>query len=400
MRVRVCDDVENVADDWVVQIKLVTEGHDVARMAYAKDEVSNLLRRKLAAERNEDPMAQACGFDDVDILAVDYDLLHLDEAGGRTTGEGVARLARTFSKCGVIVVMNQFKGPQFDLGLRGHLGSFADINIAAALVGRAALWRDLEPAPDQFEPTIWTPLPRLFAAVRKLSTSFEDAGLGAEIMSMIGLPEAALAALSDTAFGFISLKAQTADQLAKVSVREFLERSLGDDRLVATLEASPAKILFSFAAFRIAKWLERAVLRPMDVLVDGAHLVDRLPFMIDSKKVDITKSVNWARAAANPTDALRWDILAKYHNEKASAVLGRTVFDWYRLAEDDEIDRLQDAYLAADEVRYFLAEDTSRFVERNAIVRFRADFHNFGDRRAIEQLPDISYGPMRRVRFG
>jgi hypothetical protein len=284
--------------------------------------------------------------------------------------------------------------------MRGHLDSFADVNVDAGLVGRAALWRDLEPAAGQFDPTTWTPLPKLFVSARGLSADFEEVGFDAKIMSVIGLPEAALAELSDTAFGFMNLKAETTDQLAKVSARDFLKQSLGDDGLVATLEAHAPKTLFDFAAFRVAKWLERAVLRPMDVLIDGEHLVDRLPFMIDPEKVDIANPVNWAKAAADPAGALRWNILAKYNNEKASAALGRTVFDWYRLAKDDEIDQLQDAYLAADQVRFFLAEDTSRFVERNAVTRFRADFHNFGDRRAIERLADITYGPMRRVSFG
>lgn len=400
MHVRVCDDDEGLADSWIAAIRSATEGHDVARLASAKQEISNLLMRKLATENGEDPMKQPCGFDDVDVLAVDYDLVHLDDAGERTTGEGVARLARTFSKCGVIVVMNQFKGPQFDLGMRGHLDSFADINIDAGLIGNAALWRDLEPAAGQFDPTTWTPLPKIFEAARGLSAKFAHVGLDAEIMSLIGLPEPALAELSDTAFGFVSPKAETTEQLAKVTIRDFLRRSLDDDDFVATLEMHTPSTLFDFAAFRIVKWLERAVLRPMSVLVDGPHLIDRLPFMIDPSKVEVADPNNWAKAAAEPINALRWDILAKYLNEGASAALGRTVFDWYRLAEDDEIEKLQDAYITDDPIRFFLAEDTSRFVERNAVTRFRADFHNFGDRRAIERLVQITYGPMRRVSFG
>lgn len=400
MRVRVCDDVETIADGWVKAIQDVTQGYDVARMASAKQEVSNLLRRKLAAEKGEDPMAVPCGFDDIDILAVDYDLLHLDEDGGRTTGEGVARLARTFSSCGVIVVMNQFKGPQFDLGMRGHLDSYADVNIDANLIGRPTLWQQLEPAAGQFNPTTWTPLPALFAAARQLATDFEKSGFDAEIMSVIGLPEAALAELSDTAFGFIDSKAETTDQLAKVSVRDFLNQSLREETLIAALEKHAPKTLFAFAAFRIAKWLERAVLRPMDVLVDGPHLVDRLPFMIDPEKVDVANANNWNQAAINPSESLRWGILSKYINDRASTYLGRLVFDWYKLAEDAQIDELQDAYIVADTARFFLAEDTSRFVERDAVTRFRADFHNFGDRRAVERLADITYGPMRRVTFG
>lgn len=400
MRVRVCDDVEAIADGWVAAVQAVTEGYDVARMASAKEEVSNLLRRKLAAEKGEDLMALPCGFDEVDVLAVDYDLLHLDETGGRTTGEGVARLARAFSKCGVIVVMNQFKGPQFDLGMRGHLDSYADVNIDATLIGSAALWRDVKPTEGQFDPTIWTPLPKLLDVARGLSAALEEAGFEAKIMNLVGLPEAALAELSDTAFGFVDLKAETAEQLANVTVRDFLQRSLGEHAPLDTLQAHAPKVLFDLAAFRIAKWIDRAVLRPMDVLVDCSHLVDRLPFMMDPDKVDVADPQCWVAAAADPQNALRWHILEKYFNNVASAALGRTVIDWYRLAGDNEIDKLQDEYLATEPVRFFLAEDTSRFVEKDGLIRFRADFHNFGDRRAIERLSNISYGPMRRVTFG
>jgi hypothetical protein len=400
MRVRVCDDDEAIADGWVAAIKKVTHDYDVERMASAKEEVSKLLLRKIAAEKGQDPTAVPCGFDDVDILAVDYDLLHLDKDGSRTTGEGVARLARTFSSCGVIVVMNQFKGPQFDLGMRGHLDSHADLNVDANLVGRPALWRDLEPAEGQFNPTTWTPLPSLVAAVGTLATDLAKAGFDATMMDLLGLPEPALAELSDTAFGFVDSKAETTEELAKVSVRGFLSQALRDEVLMKALEAHSPKTLFSFAAFRIAKWLERAVFRPMDVLVDGLHLVDRLPFLIDPAKIDVANPDSWHKAAADPAEFLRWDILAKYRNDRASACLGRTVFDWYRLAGDDQIDQLQDAYVASDAVRFFLAEDTSRYVAREAVTRFRADFHNFGDRRAVERLGDITYGPMRRVTFG
>jgi hypothetical protein len=371
----------------------------VARMPEAKAEVSHLLLRKLAAERGEDPMAVPCGFDDVDILAVDYDLLHLDDAGGRTTGEGVARLARTFSKCGVIVVMNQYKGPQFDLGMRGHLDSLADVNVDANLIGSPALWNDLAPAELQFDPTTWIPLAKLYAAARELSASFEAGGFGVKIMPLIGLAEDGLSELSDTAFGFLSVDAETTVELAGYTVDQFLQRSLSDE-LVETLKNHSPKTLFDFAAFRIAKWLDRAVLRPMDVLIDALHLVDRLPFLMDPQKTDATNAADWSQAAAEPAQTLRWEVLEKYKNEKASLVLGRIVFDWFRLSNDDAIDKLQDAYLDLQQDRFHLAEDTSRFVTREKLTRYRADFHNFRDRRAVERLPDITYGPLRRLSFG
>lgn len=400
MRVQVCDDYEDTAEDWVAAIKAVVPAeYDVARMRTAKEEVSKLLKRKLAVEKGEDPTAQGCEFDEIDILVVDYDLLHLDERGGRTTGEGVARLARSLSRCGAIVVMNQYKGPQFDLGMRGHLDSFADVNVDASLVGRAALWNRLDAAGKPFKPTTWTPMPVLFKAARTVQEKLASQGLKTPIMQLVGLDIAALAKLSDTAFGFLSVSAQTAEDLNAVTAREFLERSLNSQAVDCLLEKA-SDILLGFAAFRLVKWLDRAVLRPMDVLIDGPHLIDRLPFMIDPTKVDMKDPAQWATAAAEPQAFLHWDLLKEYHNELASCALGRTVFDWYRLANDDKVDEMQDAYLADEPIRYFLAEDTSRFVEKNALTRYRADFHNFGDRRGVEKLPDITYGPLRRIRFG
>jgi hypothetical protein len=122
--------------------------------------------------------------------------------------------------------------------------------------------------------------------------------------------------------------------------------------------------------------------------------------MIDPDKVDLNDPAEWAKAASAPPTLLQWNLLKGYHNELASNALGRTVFDWFRLANDDKVDEMQDAYLENDPVRYYLAEDTSRFVEKDALTRYRADFHNFGDRRGIEKLADVTYGPLRRIRFG
>ncbi|WP_273281743.1 hypothetical protein [Pseudooceanicola atlanticus] len=399
MRIRVCDDDVEMAEEWVDEIKKIVSGDfDVSRMENATEEVSQLLNRKLEVEEKNNPLAQAAEFDQIDILVVDYDLVHLDKNGGRTTGEGIAKLARTYSNCGAIVVMNQFKGPQFDLGMRGHLDSHADVNVDADLIGFQALWGNV-PATGEFNPTTWIPIPCLLVAARDLAKSLVSQGLDAPVAPALGLDEAAVAELSDTAFGFLSSEAQTAEELATVTVRNFLDRSL-DEKTMGCMTHNAEELLFNFAAFRIIKWLDRAVLRPMDVLIDSSHLIDRLPFLIDHEKVDVGDPTKWAVAAANPTELLRWDTLEKYHNAAASSALGRTVFDWYRIALDEQVDELQDKYLEKQPVRFYLAEDTSRFVAKEGLTRYRADFHNFGDRRAIEKLDTVTYGPLRRMRFG
>ena len=66
----------------------------------ATKEISNLLARKKSVDDGDSPSDIDSEFDSIDILVVDYDLVHLDDDGGRTTGEGIARLARSFSRCG------------------------------------------------------------------------------------------------------------------------------------------------------------------------------------------------------------------------------------------------------------------------------------------------------------
>ena len=148
--------------------------------------------------------------------------------------------------------MNQYKGPQFDLGMRGHLESFAELNIEASLVGRTALWQALEPCGGEFNPTTWTPMPALLAAGRGLAAKVATEGIDFPIMPLLGLDAAALAELSDTAFGFVSQNAQTADELAAITLRDFVEHSL-DEGVAACLSEKGHSVLSSFAAFRLGE---------------------------------------------------------------------------------------------------------------------------------------------------
>lgn len=396
MKVRVCDDVNEMAQEWSSEIRgVVSDNVDVATVKDARDEISSLIRRKVAVEKKENPTEHPSMFDTTDVLVVDYDLVHLDEDGSRTTGEGIARLVRSYSNCGSVAVLNQFKGSQFDLGLRGHLDSFADLNLDADLIGNPAIWKPVD-ADGSFNPTTWTPLPMICELGRKLSEKFRQNGLEQPLAPVLGLSADAATRLSDTAFEFLDLDAETADDLVRVTLESFLKRSLG----VRQFELN-VPYHFDFAAFRLIKWLERAVLRPMNVLIDLPHLIDRLPFLIDESAIDISEPRNWTEAISNPEKYLHLSEVERFQNGDASAILGRRIFNWFQIVDDDKIDEMQEKkFIDEPVVRFSLAEDTSRFVSRDDLTIFRADFHNFGDRRAIEKLDSISYGPQRRLRFG
>lgn len=397
MKIVVCDDEPDMALEWVASINdLKLDGAAIVSMEQPEQEVARLVERKIAVKAGGNPDTIPSVFDGIDVLVIDYDLVLLNHDGSRTTGEGIARLARTYSRCGAIIVMNQFKGPQFDLGMRGHIESFADVNIDAELVDRKSLWMMSEAVVGEFHPTTWTPTSELLQSVRGFVAKLTDVGLDAAAMPLLGLEGEALVNLSDSAYGFISLTAETSDELAAVTIRDFLNRSL-DDEIVTSLEKTNVELLVSFAGFRLAKWLDRAVLRPMDVLIDTAHLIDRFPFLL----ADYGPDPNiWNVGVTNPQEKLKWAAIKDFYNDVASSVLGRAVFDWYRMDADDTLAEMQDQYIEAGADRLHLAEDTSCFVPNSSLTRFRADFHNFGDRRAIEKLDTISYGPLRRLKFG
>src|SRR5258708_4989570 len=133
-RILICDDNQARVDDWVNKLKalhLPFEVHGLPKKAL-HDTIRELERRRVAARTSAtgDGNKGTHEFDAADILIIDYDLLHLDES--YLTGENVAYLARCYSRCGLIVGMNQFDhGNAFDLSLKGHPESYADVNISA-----------------------------------------------------------------------------------------------------------------------------------------------------------------------------------------------------------------------------------------------------------------------------
>ena len=60
-----------------------------------------------------------------DVVVVDYDLLRFSEIHVDTTGSRLAYLLRCFSKCGFIIVLNEFGTNTFDLSLGSPVEGFS-----------------------------------------------------------------------------------------------------------------------------------------------------------------------------------------------------------------------------------------------------------------------------------
>ena len=103
--------------------------------------------------------------DNASIFIIDYDLLSSQEEGeekneefftGSLTGEIVAYLVRCFSKCKLIIGLNQYGNNPFDLTLRGDLDSFADLNLGGDQLDNPNLWMgDWQDSEQEFRPWSW-----------------------------------------------------------------------------------------------------------------------------------------------------------------------------------------------------------------------------------------------------
>ena len=417
--VLVCDDDPDLAKECVEHIQNVapteyeirTEPNQAVHAA-----TQELLRRRGAArERYEgqirsiteggdnpqtDPSGrvsvptswkEACVFDGIDILVVDYDLIHIADDNTEYTGESLARLARMFSDCSVVVVLNQFRYVDFDLSMRADLASHADLNIDVERLATPGLWR--QPPWKGFRPWSWQTLSRAVETQRARESAIIEA-LDRPIVEMFGMQPDDVARLSDSAFGFIAPDAEDFEALQERTLRSFLSTTANDldSRSLVETDLSAA---VRFGAARIGKWLEREVLGPQDVLIDVPHMLQRFPFLLGD---DVSRVGAWNEAIHRP-ERLNDKINDSYWFQPTQC-LSRPAVWCQRLETDENIKRMRASfdYLAVPSIAFM--EDCSIFADIEEGQEFRAAFHNAFDRRFVKRLGCVRYGPQRRFAFG
>lgn len=395
-KVMFCDDEPDIADRLTSKVSSVappdryefisvpTDATDLAGSPTLTGARELLARRNAAREVSYHK--GECVFDDVDILVLDYDLVHIDKDRSRHTGEGLARLARIFSTCGVVVVLNQFREVGFDLGMRGHLWSYADINVGADQIDTKGLWTD--PPWDGFRPWSWQ---TLGAAVetQKSRQALVGRSFDSSIVETIGLQEEDALRLSDAAFEFIAPEATSFGQLISVTFKDYLEHAGDLDAKAAS--SSDVDAATRFVAARIGKWLERELLGGQDVLVDVPHLVERYPFLLGS---DCSKLEAWNAVVHSP-GLIREQVPEEAWFEPAS-FLSRPAVWRHRFEADAGISDTSYSFDYSTVPSYAFLEDTSRFALLEDAKRFRAGHHNAFDARHVKGVDGIRYAPQRR----
>ena len=305
-------------------------------------------------------------------------------------------MAKVYSCCRYVIVLNQFARVDFDLGMTGNLASFADVNVFAGLVGEASLWLD-DPA-DDFRPSYWHPTIPLVEARKSYLAENPDI-LDSRVLGLLGLKSAELHGISDAAFAYLSPEVQHLEDLEAVTVLQVLKRLLGEPEADG-LVASSREMASAFAVSRIAKWLDRAMLRPLDALIDAAHLAERRPYLLEAEPAELSDAEFWATLRGKEAERLTARVSEGARLLLGERLLARSVYVTARLEQIHDIEKLSDEFDYSILPDTVFAEDTSKFVKRKAAEEFRAGFNNFSDRRYVERLAGRNYGPQRRFAFG
>jgi hypothetical protein len=299
-------------------------------------------------------------FDRATILVIDYDLLYFDRtdngsAATYLTGEAVSYLARCYSRCGFIIALNQF-GNTFDLTLRGHPESFADLNLSQEQLDNDVLWI---PKKRGFRPWYWRLVP---AASERLERCAElITGHADELLvNILQIPPAIVPLLPRSVTQFV----EGAGSFEATTIRSFVEESQqglrGKDAVL-----NPDAVA-RIAAARLHKWLERIVLPGQDILVDAPHLVARMPSLLGGPR-GISAWNKTALFGAEPTFEA-----AAAHVWHADAWISRPVWWWQTLRDDQSIMEVSSPWRAA-RAEFAFCEDVSEFAAPDQVMEFVAD---------------------------
>jgi hypothetical protein len=390
MKVLICDDETGFTEEISRRLKgipEVGEHLDVCPLTSGLAvEVEELEKRRFNA-RGDGPVApfdHSSPFDAADIIIVDYDLIKI-QSEGFLTGENVAYLARSFSNAGYIVALNQFdRRSTFDLTLKGHPESFADLNVAAEDLDKLGLWK--RAWPDGYRPWYWPVIPD---AASKLRTRIEalQGRLDDPISAVLGFPEGLNNVMPRDLQAFIGAGK---DPLVTTTFRDFVRFSgqglRGKDM---TSDACLARI----AAARVGLWLDAIVLAGQDILVDLPHLVERAPSILRERSPQALDSV-CRFDVPDTVDVAKIDA----HRFTPDDWLPRPAWWWISIDRSEALPEVSTPWETKPLTERF-AEDISRFVAAEERQQFVSALASPYGRRFVSnpQLRDVTYRPA--VRF-
>ncbi len=362
IQVLVYDDNPEIAARLATKIRSVCDEANVTAVTrQAFQELIALMNRKRAAWRaDEKDMAliESTDVDEADVIIVDYDLLRYSEAGD-TTGSRLAYLLRCFTKCGLIIVLNEYGTNSFDLSLRRPSQDFADLHLGDVQIGNPGLWTS---SFEGYRPWHWPSLPNARVNFEKCVEDVRQ-NLDARVLDFLGLKRF-IDWLPKRAHDFFL----GSGDIEAVQFGTFVKQARGG---LESRDELPPEYMARVAAARLLALLNGIILPEQSILVDAPHLVSRFPSLVRDDYQDIHGWNRLCDPVSVEIDGLLADVLKEHKFEKEHWVW-RPVWYWPDINRDERIPEVKDPWSVKD-VEWVFCENISRFVPTALADDFRAD---------------------------
>ena len=362
MRVLVYDDSPEIAERLANRVRTVCVGANVTAVKRdAFQEAIGLLKRRRAAWRAGEIDAapiESTDADEADVIIIDYDLL-LYPNEGDTTGSRLAYLLRCFSKCGLIVVLNEYGTNIFDLSLRSPSAGFADLHLGDIQIDNPGLWtRSFE----GYRPWHWPSLPEARLDFEECVKDVQE-NLEEPILEFLGLKRF-IDRLPKGARDFF----HGSGNMEAVRFSDFAKRARGG---VESKDKLPPEYMARVTAARLLALLNSLILPEQSILVDAPHLALRFPSLVREDHRDIRGWNRLCDPVSDQVDDLLTDVVKEHRFEKRHW-LWRPVWYWPDISRDERIVEVKDPW-AVDDIDWVFCENVSRFVPAEIADDFRAD---------------------------
>lgn len=359
--VLVYDDDRLLAGRWGGSVQ---EAHVGARVAHAgkkdfNDLIALLTERRAEWRRlkNLSGMVRNHPVDSAAVVIVDYDLLRYSRSSD-TTGSRLAYLLRCFSRCGFIIVLNEYGTNSFDLRLSSSTDEFADLHVGDAQIGNPGLWQT---GFEGYRPWHWPVVPH---AAANFDMCVDDVlrNPSQGVLEFFGLDDY-VHRISWRAHDFLA----TTRKIEDVTFGNFVTSGPGG---IARKDELIPEQAARVAAARIGAILNSIILPEQDLLVDAPHLVSRFPSLIADGCKDVDALNRFRAPIDDGIHKLLSSNLAK-HKFRRPHWLWRPVWYWPAISRDEAIDEVDNPW-NIQELDAVFCEDISRFVPRAAARDFRA----------------------------
>jgi len=383
----VYDDVKHYGETYAEslrRLKVVTAEFDVECMSHEDftKEMEELERRQMRARRKKTMVESPCRLDKTSVFVIDFDLLKPSDPKIFLTGEVVAYLVRCFSECSYIMGLNQYGHNAFDLTLRGHPESYADLNVGSRQLDNAGLWGG---GTRGFRPWYWPQVPRYLESFQDRMNDVKK-HVDDPICEVLGIKDV-VKLLPRSVSEFIG------GTPSRTTFRDFVARS--GNGLRGRDKHADVDTIAKIGAARVSKWLERLVLPGQDILVDAPHLASRYPSLLEG---DHSRLDTWNKTTDLGTfESLNLDHKAiEEFRFKKDMWLSRPAWFWQRLSECRKIKEVSEPW-KREATKYVFCEDSSSFHERKYCREFVAESDSPYVRRFLRYFKDVDYRPKVRL---